>query len=231
MLLVLPQFQLLVPASYTLLFPVGLRVIDFWTPGCDEQFDLFQAKSNIVTHAYLLFWVVKNRSVIKQLLSRTNLISKRAHWWRLCLAVPSPACWCPCCSSWFLVACTTPRPRFKPGWMSSPFCLGFLYDPGISHFPQQTSASSRGEHRSLAPSAAASLPREPAATPGPDTRTWIRASTADTGSTAVPSATSLFALNPVLIPHTVGNHVWGAAIQRGENERLRDGQRGQPDVL
>lgn len=40
-----------------------------------------------------------------------------------------------------------------------------------------------------------------------------------------------FVLNPASIPRTVGNHVWGAAIQRGENERLRDGQRGQPDVL
>lgn len=68
-------------------------------------------------------------------------------------AVPSPACWCPCCSFWSQVARTTARPRFKPGWMTSPFCLGFLYDPGISHFPQQTSASSRGEHSSPAPSA------------------------------------------------------------------------------
>jgi len=36
----------------------------------------------------------------------------------------------------------------KPGWMTSPFCLGFLYDPGISHFPHQTPASSTGEHTS-----------------------------------------------------------------------------------
>ncbi|KAG5847553.1 hypothetical protein ANANG_G00127370, partial [Anguilla anguilla] len=27
----------------------------------------------------------------------------------------------------------------KPGWMTSLFRLGFLYDPGISHFPHQTS--------------------------------------------------------------------------------------------
>lgn len=146
------------------------------------------------------------------------------------LAVPSPACWCHCCSSRTRIARTTPRPRFKPGWMTSPFCLGFLYDPGISHFPQQTSASSRGEHSSPAPSTAASLSREPVATPGPNTRTWSRAQTADTGSTSVPS-TTLFVLNPVFLPHTEGNHVWGAAIQRGENERLRDRQRGQPDVL
>lgn len=33
------QFQLLVSASYTLLFCVGLGVIDFWTPGCDDQLD------------------------------------------------------------------------------------------------------------------------------------------------------------------------------------------------
>lgn len=33
--------------------------------------------------------------------------------------------------------------------MTSPFCLGFLYDPGISHFPRQTSASNTGEHISL----------------------------------------------------------------------------------
>ncbi|XP_076001107.1 calcium/calmodulin-dependent protein kinase II inhibitor 1a [Genypterus blacodes] len=33
--------------------------------------------------------------------------------------------------------------------MTSPFCLGFLYDPGISHFPHQTSASNTGEHSSL----------------------------------------------------------------------------------
>ncbi|XP_049889596.1 calcium/calmodulin-dependent protein kinase II inhibitor 1a [Epinephelus moara] len=32
--------------------------------------------------------------------------------------------------------------------MTSPFCLGFLYDPGISHFPHQTSASNTGEHSS-----------------------------------------------------------------------------------
>lgn len=45
---------------------------------------------------------------------------------------------------------TQPHSRsFKPGWMTSPFCLGFLYDPGISHFPRQTSASNTGEHISL----------------------------------------------------------------------------------
>uniref|UniRef100_A0A3B3E120 Calcium/calmodulin-dependent protein kinase II inhibitor 2 n=1 Tax=Oryzias melastigma TaxID=30732 RepID=A0A3B3E120_ORYME len=33
--------------------------------------------------------------------------------------------------------------------MTSPFRLGFLYDPGISHFPRQTSASSTGERISL----------------------------------------------------------------------------------
>lgn len=33
-------------------------------------------------------------------------------------------------------------------------------------------------------------------------------------------------------PSSLSFHdVWGAAIQRGENERLRGGQRGQPDVL
>lgn len=115
----------------------------------------------------LLFWVVTNSSAIKQLFSRTNLISKPGQWINLpFFAIPSFACWCLCCSSWSQVARTTPRPRFKPGWMTSPFCLGFLYDPGISHFPQQTSASSRGEQISPAPSAAASLPRVPAATPG-----------------------------------------------------------------
>lgn len=36
----------------------------------------------------------------------------------------------------------------NPGWMTSPFWLGFLYDPGISHFPQQTSASHRDGHSS-----------------------------------------------------------------------------------
>lgn len=144
-------------------------------------------------------------------------------------AVPSPVCWCHCCSSRTRIACTTPRPRFKPGWMTSPFCLGFLYDPGISHFPQQTSASSRGEHSSPAPSTAASLSREPVATPGsnPALHQGLRQPTQDLHLCPA----RLFVLNPVFIPHILGNHVWGAAIQRGENEWLRDGQRGQPDVL
>lgn len=43
--------------------------------------NLFQAKSNIITDAYLLFWVLKNRSAIKQLLSRANLITKPARGW------------------------------------------------------------------------------------------------------------------------------------------------------
>lgn len=41
------------------------------------------------------------------------------------------------------------RAHFKPGWMTSPLRLGFLYDPGISRFPHQTSAGSAGEHISL----------------------------------------------------------------------------------
>ncbi|MEQ2181793.1 hypothetical protein GOODEAATRI_015191 [Goodea atripinnis] len=32
--------------------------------------------------------------------------------------------------------------------MTSPLCLGFLYDPGISHIPRQTSASSTTERSS-----------------------------------------------------------------------------------
>lgn len=38
---------------------------------------------------------------------------------------------------------------FKPGWMTSSLSLGFLYDPGISHFPQQTPSSSSEENISL----------------------------------------------------------------------------------
>lgn len=38
---------------------------------------------------------------------------------------------------------------FTPERMTSPLCLGFLYDPGVSHFPRQTSASSTSERISL----------------------------------------------------------------------------------
>lgn len=41
------------------------------------------------------------------------------------------------------------RAHFKPGWMTSPLRPGFLYDPGISHFPHQTSAGNAGEHNPL----------------------------------------------------------------------------------
>lgn len=63
-------------------------------------------------------------------------------------AVPSLAYWCHSCTS-KCVARTKTRPRFNPGWMTSPLCLGFLYDPGISRFPHQTSASNTSENTSV----------------------------------------------------------------------------------
>ncbi|TDH05503.1 hypothetical protein EPR50_G00123060 [Perca flavescens] len=153
--------------------------------------------------------------------------------------------------------------------MTSPFCLGFLYDPGISHFPHQTSASNTGEHNTLCLSLA-HTPSFPAAATHPesterpqqhpDLRRWwppcphrvtprkdpSRSSTPTAAACTTHTKKGIYGfiahIKPlrktflyVLIyagdPSSSCHHVRGAAIQRGENERLRGGQRGQPDVL
>ena len=62
-----------------------------------------------------------------------------------------------------------PHHTHKPGWMTSPSSLGFLYDPGISHLPRQTSASNTGEHNSLCLTRASPVPAAASHTQTPAT--------------------------------------------------------------
>lgn len=191
--------------------------------------NLFQAKSNMITDAYLLFWVLKNRSAIKQLLSRTNLISKPARWWTV------NSCSSFSCLLVSLLRLLVPSRTHDSAPALQTRMDDFTVLPGFPLWPRDlplpSADISQQQRRTQLSGSLRSCITAQRARSNTRTRHTHLEKGSDTGSTAVPSATSLFALNPVLIPHTVGNHVWGAAIQRGENERLWDGQRGQPDVL
>lgn len=146
--------------------------------------------------------------------------------------------------------------------MTSPLRLGFLYDPGISRFPHQTSAGSAGEHNSLSlpPSTRVSvspqlhrthsthrsctatskqhrtsrtLRQEAPPTETDATRPERRPSNEEDLRLSTETRSDLRVFRPGFpAPEKLDRHdVRGAAIQRGQDERLRCGQRGQPDVL
>lgn len=111
----------------------------------------------------MLFCIMCKTSTAGQSLSRRRRQQKKVLRPVCKPAISFLACRCHSCSlsllnttTRYLNTSTRTLSRFNPGWMTSPLFLGFLYDPGISHIPRQTSASSTTERSSLS---VFSLPR------------------------------------------------------------------------